>query len=512
MRRSDAVALGIGAAFAVPFVYLAARAVGDPSGTWEVWRSGTALAPLWRTIQLAVLVSAVAAVVGTGMAWLVERTDLPGRRVWRVLLPLPLVIPSFLGAATLLNAVNTGGFLDEVLGLSGLPDLRGLGGATVVLGALSYPYVFLPVAARLRTLNASLEESARMLGRRPWQVAREVVLPQVVPAVTAGTVLVFLYAISDFGGVQFVRYDTLTRAIFESSLLDRTTANALGLLLGVIALLVSWGERRLARRATAPATASGRPGRVVRLGAWKPVAVLSTAVVLAAGLGGPMAVLGWWVQRGVANGQSLTGEEPLAPAVSSSLLVGVLAALVAVAVVLPVAYANGRRATRASGLASGIVTAGFALPGLVTALAMVTWSIGTPLYQSLTLLVMAHTVHFGAQALRGAQVAVDAVPVRYDEAARLLGARRLRRFTRVELPLLVPGLAAAAGMVLLSVLKELPMTLLLRPLSLEPLAFWIWDAAQNASFARLGFAGLVLVGLSGVLTGVLVVRPAARAR
>lgn len=512
MKRLDAVAVAIGAAFAVPFVYLTARALGDLSGTWDVISSGTALAPLWRTIQLAVLVSVSSAILGSGTAWLVERTDLPGRRVWRVLLPLPLVIPSFLGAAALLNAFNTGGFLDEVLGLQGLPDLRGLGGATVVLSALSYPYVFLPVAARLRSLNASLEESARMLGRRPTQVFREVVLPQIAPAVLAGSVLVFLYSISDFGGVQFVRYDTLTRAIYESSLLDRVTANSLGLLLGVIALGVAAGERRLARRMASPATITGRPSRPVPLRWWKGPALLAVIGVGAFGLGGPVSVLTWWVVRGARNGQSLTGRDPLGPAVGASLTVGLLAAAVAVVVVLPIAYAGARRGSRASGVASAIVTAGFALPGLVTALAMVTWSIGTPLYQSLTLLVMAHTVHFGAQALRGSQVAVDAVPVRYDEAARLLGARRVRRFLRIDLPLLLPGLAAAAGLVLLSVIKELPMTLLLRPLDLEPLAFWIWDAAQNASFARLGFAGLVLVTMSGFLTGVLVLRPAARAR
>jgi iron(III) transport system permease protein len=511
MKRLDAVAVAIGAAFAIPFAYLISRAARDLHGTWDVLSSGTAVGPLWRTIQLAVLVSLVCCVIGTTMAWLVERTDLPGRRVWRIVLPLPLVIPSFLGAAALLNAFNTGGLLDEVMGIRSLPNLRGLGGATVVLSALSYPYVFLPVAARMRGLSPSLEESARLLGRNERQVFREVVVPQIAPATTAGVVLVFLYAISDFGGVQIVRYDTLTRSIYESSLLDRTTANALGLLLGVIALIVSVGERRLAFGFAMPAVARTRPPRPVALGRWKVPAMGVTSLIGAFGLGGPMAVLTWWVVRGARNGQSLTGRDSLGTAIRGSLVIGLLAAVVAVAVVLPIAYA-GRRRSRASGIASAIVTAGFALPGLVIALAMVTWSIGTPLYQSLTLLVMAHTAHFGAQALRASQVAVDAVPVSYDEAAQLLGAHRVRRFVRIDLPLLVPGLTAAGGLVLLSVVKELPMTLLLRPLDLEPLSLWVWDAAQNASFTRLGFAGLVLVALSGVLSAALVMRPAVRSR
>lgn len=509
MSRLDALAVAIGAVFAIPFAYLVSRAARDLEGTWEVLSSGTALAPLWRTIQLAVLVSLVCCIIGTTTAWLVERTDLPGRRIWRIVLPLPLVIPSFLGAAALLNAFNTGGLLDEVVGLRSLPNLRGLGGATVVLSALSYPYVFLPVAARMRSLSPSLEESARLLGRSERQVFREIVVPQIGPATSAGVVLVFLYSISDFGGVQIVRYDTLTRSIYESSLLDPTTANALGLLLGAIALVVSAGERRLAAGFAVPAVSRTRAPRPVALGRWKVPAVGMTSLVGAIGLGCPLAVLTWWVVRGARNGQSLTGSDSLGPAIRASLVIGLLAAVVAVAFVLPIAYA-GRRRTRASGVASAVVTAGFALPGLVTALAMVTWSIGTPLYQSLALLVIAYTVHFGAQALRVSQVALDAVPVNYDEAARLLGASRVRRFSRIDFPLLLPGLSAAGGLVLLAVIKELPMTLLLRPLNLEPLSLWIWDATQNASFARLGFAGLVLVALSGVLTAVLVVRPAAR--
>lgn len=510
-RTLRVIALATGVAFAVPFGYLAARAATDAGGTWAVLTSGEAGAPLWRTLQLAVLVVLVAAAVGTGAAWLVERTDLPGRRVWRVLLALPLVIPSFLGATALLNTFNRGGFLDELAGLGEVLDLRGLGGGVVVLGALSYPYVFLPVAARLRSLNASLEESARLLGRSSREVFREIVLPQVAPAVAAGSVLVFLYTISDFGAVQTVRYDTLTRSIYESALLDRTTANALGLLLGIVALAISVGERWVSRRLVTPATAIGRPPRPIALGWWRLPALAVTALVGTIGLLGPLGVLAWWVLRGVRNGQSLTGDDPLMPSVSASIQIGATAAAVAVGVVLPIAYAVRAR-SRAGNVASAIVTAGFALPGLVTALAMVTWSIGTPLYQSFALLVVAHAVHFGAQALRGAQVAVDAVPVRLGEAARLLGAGRLRRFVRIDVPLLVPGLAAAAGLVLLSVVKELPMTLLLRPLDLEPISLWVWDAAQNASFARLGFAGLVLVVMSGVLTAALVLRPAARAR
>jgi iron(III) transport system permease protein len=156
------------------------------------------------------------------------------------------------------------------------------------------------------------------------------------------------------------------------------------------------------------------------------------------------------------------------------------------------------------------VAAGFALPGLVVALAVVFWSRQLPaswgLYQSFTMLVFAYVVHLGAQSLRAAQVAVGSVPRRLDESARMLGAGRARRFATIDLPLMVPGLAAGAGLVLLSTMKELPITLLTAPLGFETLSRRIWADTEAAFLAEAALASLVLVAVSGVLTWLLVVR------
>ena len=162
--------------------------------------------------------------VGTGLAWLTVRTDLPGRRIWRILAPLPLVFPSFVGATALLAGFATGGLIEELLspfGIDALPSVRGYRGAWLVLTLFTYPYVYLPVAARLSSLPPSLEESARLLGRSPWSVFRTVVLPQTSPAIWAGALLVFLYAISDFGAVALLGYDTLTEQIYADRLFNQ---------------------------------------------------------------------------------------------------------------------------------------------------------------------------------------------------------------------------------------------------------------------------------------------------
>jgi iron(III) transport system permease protein len=174
------------------------------------------------------------------------------------------------------------------------------------------------------------------------------------------------------------------------------------------------------------------------------------------------------------------------------------------------AYLTVRHRTRVGGVVNTLVVGGFALPGLVIALALVFWVLGTPivggLYQSYPLLVFAYVVHFGAQAMRASQVAVSGLPRRLDDAARSLGASRTRRMRTIDLPLIAPGLAAGAGLVLLATMKELPATLLLAPIGFETLATRVWSASEAGLFARAGLASIVLVGLSAVLTWLVTIR------
>jgi iron(III) transport system permease protein len=505
--------------FAAPLAYLAIRGLTEGGTLGAAWASGTTLGPLARTLLLGVTVAAAAAVVGTTLAWLVTRTDLPGRRAARLLLPLPLVMPSFIAAFALLAAFAPGGLLAgllEPLGVERLPAFEGFWGALYVLTLFTYPYVYLPVAARLGQLPASLEESARLLGRSPAAVFRTVVAPQAASAVWAGTLLVFLYTISDFGAVQLLRYQTLTSSIYASRVFDRTGALAQSLLLGLLAVAVVAAERWVTRGGRPARLAAGARTMRIPLGRWKAAAVALVAGVVGLALVAPVGVLAFWAVRGALAGSTRAGAlvadagELAVPAVNTAAM-AVLAALVAVLAVLPVAYLTVRHSSRLAGGANAVIVGGFALPGLVVALALAFWTLQAPwplaaLYQTQALLVFAYVVHFGSQALRAAQVAVAAVPSRLDDAARTLGAGRFRRLRTVELPLATPGLLAGAGLVLLSSMKELPATLLLAPPGFETLATRIWNATEDAYLADASMAALFLLLLSGLLTWLLVVR------
>jgi iron(III) transport system permease protein len=515
-----ATSLLVGTAFAAPFGYLLWRNVMLGSDLVDTLFDGATLGPLWRTVQLATLVSLSTAVLGTALAWLLVRSDLPGRRWWRVLAPLPLVYPSFVGALAFVSALSPGGLLDELLaplGADQLPELSGLFGAWLVLTVFTYPFVLLPVAARLGSLPPSLEESARLLGRRPWASFRTVVLPQVSSSIWAGTLLVFLYVVSDFGAVAVLRYDTLTRSIFATRLYDREASFAQGLVLALVALGVVVAERAIARRRARTESARAKVPLQVPLGRWKAGALALLVAVVGLGLVGPLLALGHWARRGFTQGGGGRLADDMGELVVPTFNtagISLLTAAVAVAVVLPVAYLTARFRTRSGAAANAFVVGGFALPGLVIALALVFWTLSVDglgwLYQSFALLVFAYVVHFGAQSVRTAQVAVASMPARLDDAARMLGASRFRRFLTIDLPLMRAGLLAGAGLVLLSTMKELPATLLLAPTGFKTLATRIWNAQTDGFYADVGLASIVLLLLSALLTWLLVIRRAER--
>jgi iron(III) transport system permease protein len=275
-------------AFAFPGLYVVWRNISTDADPIGLLGSSRTLAPLGRTLQLAVLVSVASAAIGTALAWLTTRTDVPLRRLWRALLPIPLVFPTFVGAAAFICTLNPGGLANDVLNSIGIErtfELRGLFGAWLVLTLFNYPYVYLPVAARLQRLAGSLEESARVLGDTPGQTFRRIVVPQIASAIMAGTLLVFLYTISDFGAVQLMRYDTLTRAINTNYVARPPTAFALSLLLLLLAVVVVVGERAVTK--TIPQAGSARATRAVqyRLGArrWPSAALVVLVALLAAG-------------------------------------------------------------------------------------------------------------------------------------------------------------------------------------------------------------------------------------
>lgn len=513
------VGIAVSAAFLIPAAYLVWRNFTNDADPGGLLFSARTLEPLLRTLRLAITVSAATAVLGTSLAWLTTRTDLRFARFWRVILPLPLVFPTFVGAAAFISALNPGGLAADALGsigVDGTPQLRGFFGAWLVLTLFTYPYVYLPVAARLRQLSGSLEESARMLGDSAFEAFRRIVLPQIAASITAGTVLVFLYAISDYGAVQLMGYDTLTRAIETNYLARPPIAFALSLILLVLAGVVVAIERAASRRMVVGAGSRSTRPVSYRLGRWRLPATLFTLIVALFAIGAPLAALLDWATDGLLRqsrgGRSLTiDRSTVIDATVNTLQVSVLAAIAAVVAVLPIAFLIGRYRSRLAEPMNAVIIATFAIPGILIALSLRFWTIragfaGDLLFDTLALLIFAYTVRFASLAMGVTLNAVRAVPHHLDDAAATLGASRMKRLLTIDLPLMRPGLLAAAGLVLLSVMKELPISLILAPFGFRTLTTRIFGSVNEAFVAEAGIMALVLVAMSAVLTWLLVLR------
>jgi iron(III) transport system permease protein len=444
------------------------------------------------------------------MAWLTTRTDLPGARIWSVLLVLPLAIPSYVGAYALVAALGPRGILQdwlEPLGVDRLPEIYGFFGAWLALTLFTYPYVMLPARAALLGIDRSVEEAARSLGKGPLTTFLRVSVPQIRPAIAGGALLVGLYALSDFGAVSILRFDSLSRVIYiqYTATFDRSAAAVYALLLVGTAVAVVALENATRGRARYHVAISRGSPRVARLGHWRWPAFAFCTIALLMAFVLPLGVIGYWLVRGLAGDEAFAS---VWQAAWNSAMASGLAALFTVAAALPVAFLAARRNTFAARSIERIAYSGYALPGITIALALVFLAANYApwVYQTLALLVFAYAVRFLPQAIGACRTSFLQVNPKAEEAGRSLGKPPPLVFMRVTLPQLLPGMSAGAALVFLTAVKELPATLLLSPIGFQTLAVHVWSASSEAFFARAALPALLIVAISAVPMVYLVLR------
>ena len=500
-RRPPAVLIapaGLAAAVAVaPLVYLAIRAAEGGLGTVvEVLVRDRTVSLVLRSLALAGAVTAVCLVLGISLAGLVVRTRLPGRRVWGVLVVLPLAVPSYVAAFAWLSMFpRFGGFL----------------GSTLVLSLCCYPYVYLPVAAALARIDPAHEEVSRSLGAGQVRTFLTVTVRQVRPAAAGGGLLVALYVLSDFGAVAILRFDVFTRVIYTSyrSSFDLTPAAVLGCLLVLLTVLIVWGENRTRGRAGYARVGGGSARRrpPTELGGWAVLAVAWCGLVISLAIGVPLGAVGYWLTRSAAAGLYIAevSVAELSAAAGSTLGVSALGAAVAVALALPVGVIAARYRGRLARLLEQAAYAGHALPGIVVALSLVFLAVryAQPFYQQLPVLVLAYVVLFLPAAVAAVHASVAQSPPGLEEVARSLGRSPAGVLRSVTVPLAGPGVAAGAALVFLTCMKELPATLMLRPIGMETLATELWGRTDVGAYAAAAPYAAVLLLLAALPTALL---------
>ena len=500
-------------AILLPIAYLVVRVVSAETPAWELILRPRSLGILGRTITLAAGVTTLSALIAVPLAWLTTRTDLPFRRLWTILSALPLVIPSYVGAYLFVSMLGPRGilqtWLQHLLGIERLPSIYGFPGALLVLTLLSYPYTFLSVRGALLGMDPAQEEASRSLGHGPFPTFWRVTLPQLRPGLVAGSLLVALYVLRDFGAVSIMRYTTFTRAIYVQyrSLFDRSGAAALSLVLialTIAILLLEVRTRRDKDRIYSTSTPN-RPPNIIPLGRWRWPALIFCSLIVGLGLLVPGSVLGYWLVRGVAAGEKITSQWP---ALKNSLIAAGLAAAVTLTASIPITVLRVRRPGSLSTIIERLTYVGFALPGVVVALALVFFGSGYALilYQTLPMLIFAYAVLFLPQSVGALEASLVQVHPHLEEAGRSLGRHPLQVFTRITLPLVRPGLGAGAALVFLTTMKELPATLILGPFGFKTLATSVWSAVSEAFFAQAAAPALLLILISSIPMAFLTLR------
>jgi iron(III) transport system permease protein len=444
---------------------------------------------LRNTLELVGIVPPLCALVGAGAAWLLERTDIPARRLWAVVLALPLAVPEFV------NGYAWIGISERIHGLSG---------ALLVSTLSYYPLVMLPTIASLRRADPALEDVARSQGLSGPAVFLRVTLPQLRLALLGGGLIIALHLLAEYGAFSLLGFRTFTTEIYTEYQLgfDAASSAVLSLVLVGFCLLLLGAETGLQGRA-APTSGKTSARRRARLGWWTLPALAALAAVVALAAGVPVGALAYWL----AAGSSTTlPSSSISAAIVSTLALGLAAAAVTTLAALPVALLAVRYPTRLARLLERSTYIARAMPGLIIALALAYFAVrhAFVLYQSPVLLVTAYVVLFFPLALIAIRPSVAQASTRLEDAARTLGQPPLAVFRRVTLPLIAPGLAAAASLVFLSSVTELTATLVLRPTGTETLATRFWVYSSSLAYGAAAPYAALMVGVSIVPTYLLV--------
>jgi iron(III) transport system permease protein len=468
-------------------------------------------------------VGGIALLIGAGTAWLISLHEFRGRAMLVWLMPLPLAIPTYLAAYVYVDLFEPLGLVHRTLAIwfapseavAALPNLRSLAGAIFVISIVLYPYVYLSARAMFQLQSAEFAEAAKTLGAGRWTVFWRVSLPMARPALAVGVALVSLETLNDIGASEYLGVRTLTVSIFTTWLNRGSLAGAAQLscfMLAIVASLIAverYGRRNAAIEFSAE---SPRLTPRTRLAGMKGQAAFVACLLPV--LFGFFVPLLFLMRESFRRGLLANFDMPLWRDAFNSIAFATLATLIALLLGFTTILAHRWRPNALQSIAINVSQAGYALPGLVLALGLLTpvlaidnglnivagWmgrsTPGLILIGSGAAVVVAYVIRFLAVPIGFIKAGFERIPLDYDDSARAAGASQATSMRLIHLPLLRPAMLGAVIVVFVDCLKELPATLLLRPLNVETLATSIYQFASRGSFEEGALAALLIVAAS----------------
>lgn len=501
---------------------------GGGSDNWEHIREYMLNKYMMNTILIVVFTAITTGVIGMSLAWLVTVFEFPMRGMLKWGLMLPLAIPAYIGSYTYHGLLTYTGviqtFLRNEMGLKLTQkyfNIMHLPGVIFIFTVFLYPYVYTVTRAFLSRHTASLIESARVLGHRPAKLFYTVIVPLARGAVVGGMSLVVMEVLNDYGVVKYYGVPAFSTAIFKAwfSMGDVNAAIRLSAILMMFVFVTLAGERLVrGRRKYSMTTTKQRSMVLIPLDGWKKYAATSYAMLIfMLGFLVPVAQLLHWTYLSY---ERLFSKE-LIGLIGNTLFVSIISTVIILIVALIVANHNRLSDSKMTKFHSGAVSLGYSIPGAVISVGVIILFVGldrflSPVYKewfqlnktlvlstSLVMLMFAYVLRFLAIGYNNVDSGLNKIGRKYHEASRMLGRNSVQTFFEVDLPMIHPALIGGFVMVFIDMLKELPLTLILRPFNFDTLATKAFEYANDEMIHEAAIPSILIIVLSLVLIFVL---------
>ena len=495
--------------FCIPFIYLFTYGLLDFINSFANILSVAYFKLIFNTVILVIAVTISSLILGLFLSWATEICDIKFAKIWRILLIIPLVIPSYFAGYLFILFYGPKGKLFDVLNSLGIsnhiPDLYGFIGSWLCLTLICYPYVYINISTGLKLVDRRLEDASRVLGQNHFKTFYKIILPNIKSSIFAGSILVALYTLSDFGAVQAIQYQTFTLAIYTKyRSFDLAGAASYALILILLSMPIIYYAVNMSILNSHKI--SQRPSEVVTKNLYKlnkfqlPVQfILITISIVSVFI--PFIMIFELISRTNMSLIELIQNMKI-DAIYNTFIGSFVNSVLCVVFALIIITTLTKNNYKLRIIFENLMYFGYTLPGLVIALSFVYFSVNYffSIYQTWIILIAGYVVLFFSSGYSPIRTSVELVGERYSIASKSLGKSSFVTSYKILLPLYRPGIIKGFLNVFILTAKELPLTLVLAPLNFHTLSTIIWDGLEEANFSSAGLAGLFLIILISIPT------------
>tara|TARA_Y100000766_G_C18904260_1_gene604967 strand:- start:1534 stop:3153 length:1620 start_codon:yes stop_codon:yes gene_type:complete len=457
----------------------------------------------FNTISLILLVVIFSVLISLPLAYLNVRSNLPFAKYLTSISVLPIALPSYVMATTQIEIWSKNGwvhnFLKIFFEMKTFPSFYGLIGSVFVLSLITYPYVYIGLAAMFRRFDYQMIDASKTLGDNPFQSFYKIIFPLVRPTIVGGSLLVSLYVLSDFGAVSLLRFNTFTIAIFNRMYNSISNYGVLeiSLLAIIFCFIILFIESRSKNEARHFSNSKLSDNKKADLGFWKWILLPLTLLPLIFGFILPISVLIYWIIIGI--GEDMGFMDVIQPTINT-LMISSVSAIFITLVCIPLLITIKKNVRLLSFFVDKVSYIGLSLPGVIVSMSLVFFCINyfDYIYQTFIVLVLGYFISFLPAALGPIKSSMSQIDPKLEDASLTLGAGKIKTYLNVVVKLASPGFIYGGVLVFILCLKELPATLILSPIGFQTLATEIWSNASEAFFIKTALASIVLVFIAGI--------------